>query len=484
MIECIPNFSEGRRRDIIEALALTIVDVSGVAVLDTHIDADHNRSVITFAGAAEPIAEAAFRVVREAARLIDMTTHSGQHPRIGATDVLPFVPLQGATLEQCAELARQVGRRIGEELAIPVYLYGAAAMRSERRDLPNLRRGEYEGLRAAIERDPARKPDFGPARLGPAGAIAIGARPPLIAYNIFLNTSDVEIARRIAKAIRGSSGGLRGVRALGMLVGGRAQVSMNLTDYRATPIQRVFDMVKNEAAAYGTSVSNSELVGLIPADAMLDASRFYLRLHDLRDEQILERRLAQAFEPGIREVTQRGANTDQGFLASSHLLTTQVSMQSHADTVPESSLSSRLFADQQTAWEQSVAALATAIQELAALGIGEQWTWQFFPAYGVTMASNEMALNSLRSRIETLFTFAERAAEGITQVAETIDETFAPLRPPLLFAAHLAHAVAQGAWLRAQPLMTQLPPDQLPDNFAREFARHVRAARERIAQLG
>jgi glutamate formiminotransferase len=250
--------------------------------------------VITFAGTAGAVAEAAFQAARTAAALIDMNQHHGQHPRVGATDVLPFVPLAGTTIEECIALARDVGRRIGDELGIPIYLYEAAATRPDRVALPNLRRGEYEGLREAIVRDPERRPDFGPLALGPAGATIVGARQPLIAFNIYLNTSDLRIARRVARAVRGSSGGLRGVRALGLLVDGRAQVSMNLIDYKATPLQRAVELVAREAAAYGASIAESELVGLIPEDALLDAARFYLRLHTLRAEQVLERRLAQA----------------------------------------------------------------------------------------------------------------------------------------------------------------------------------------------
>jgi glutamate formiminotransferase len=293
MIECIPNFSEGRRPEVVDAIAAAINAVPEATLLDQTLDADHNRSVITFAGPPEAVAEAAFQAVRRAAELIDMTQHSGQHPRVGATDVLPFVPLGGATLDQCVALARSVGQRIGDELGIPVYLYEAAATRPERAALPNLRKGEYEGLRDTIATDPARAPDFGPAQLGTAGATIVGARQPLIAYNIYLHTADVEVAKRIAKAVRGSSGGLRGVRALGMLVEGRAQVSMNLVDFRTTPIHRVVEMVAREAAAYGVLVAESELIGLIPEDALLDAARFYLRLHGMKDEQILERRLRE-----------------------------------------------------------------------------------------------------------------------------------------------------------------------------------------------
>lgn len=294
MIECIPNFSEGRKPAVINTIVAAIRAVAGVAILDVHSDGDHNRSVVTFAGEAGPVAEAAFQCVREAARLIDMTKHRGQHPRIGATDVLPFVPLRGATLAECTEIARTVGQRIGTELELPVFLYEDAALRPERRELPALRRGQYEGLRDTIANDPARTPDYGPAKIGSAGAVAVGARKPLIAFNIYLGTNDVRVAIAIAKAVRASSGGLRGVRALGLLIGGRAQVSMNLIDYQSTPVHRAYELVAREAAAYGVSVVESELVGLIPEDALLDTAKFYLRLHGIRAEQILEARVREA----------------------------------------------------------------------------------------------------------------------------------------------------------------------------------------------
>ncbi|GAB4112701.1 MAG: glutamate formimidoyltransferase [Roseiflexaceae bacterium] len=294
MIECIPNFSEGRRPEVILAIREAIAAVAGVVVLDVHSDADHNRSVITFAGEAELVAEAAFRAIAAAAALIDMKTQRGAHPRVGATDVVPFVPLAGSTMAECVALARRTGQRVGEELGIPVYLYEAAATRPERRELPALRKGEYEGLAATIGSNPARAPDYGPLMLGSAGATIIGARTPLIAFNVFLNSSDLRVAKAVAKAVRGSSGGLRGVRALGMLVGARAQVSMNLTDYRTTPLHRAIEMVAREAAAHGVSVAESELVGLIPEDALIDAARYLLRLPNLRAEQILERRIRAA----------------------------------------------------------------------------------------------------------------------------------------------------------------------------------------------
>lgn len=291
LVECVANFSEGRRQDVIDAIVQAVGGVAGTAVLDVHTDADHNRSVVTFAGEPESVLESAYAGIATAARLIDLDEHQGQHPRIGAADVVPFVPLSGITLEECAALARQLGERVGRELQIPVYLYEAAATRADRVNLADVRRGEYEGLRDAILNDPDRAPDYGPSRLGKAGATAIGARLPLIAYNVYLNTSDVEIARKIAASIRYSGGGLAHVKALGLLVNGRAQVSMNLTDYTRTPVARVLEMIRSEAARYGVAVVSSELVGLIPQAALIEAARWYLQLDDFSADQILEERL-------------------------------------------------------------------------------------------------------------------------------------------------------------------------------------------------
>lgn len=291
LVECVANFSEGRCQHVIDAIVQAVGGVAGTAVLDVHTDADHNRSVVTFAGEPESVLKSAYAGIATAARLIDLDEHQGQHPRIGAADVVPFVPLSGITLEECAALARQLGERVGRELQIPVYLYEAAATRADRVNLADVRRGEYEGLRDAILNDPDRAPDYGPSRLGKAGATAIGARLPLIAYNVYLNTSDVEIARKIAASIRYSGGGLAHVKALGLLVNGRAQVSMNLTDYTRTPVARVLEMIRSEAARYGVAVVSSELVGLIPQAALIEAARWYLQLDDFSADQILEERL-------------------------------------------------------------------------------------------------------------------------------------------------------------------------------------------------
>lgn len=292
MVECVPNFSEGRDQETIEAIVRAISAVSGVRVLDVKSDIDHNRTVVTFVGEPEATEEAAYRAVEKAAELIDMEQHRGEHPRLGAADVIPFVPIAGVTMETAVTLARRLGERIGRELNIPVYLYEEAATRPDRWNLADVRRGEYEGLKAEIETNPDRAPDFGPARLGRAGATVVGARPPLVAFNVYLGTEDVEIARAIARAVRHSSGGLRYVKALGLLVEGQAQVSMNLTDYRRTPIHRVVEMIRREAARYGVSVVRSEVIGLIPGEALVDAARFYLQLDGFSTGQILENRLA------------------------------------------------------------------------------------------------------------------------------------------------------------------------------------------------
>ena len=294
LIECVPNFSEGRRRPVIDQIVAAISAEARVHVLDVELDPDHNRSVVTFVGSTDSVIEAAFRGVETAARLIDLDQHQGVHPRIGATDVVPFVPIRDATLELCAALARRLGRRVGDELGIPVYLYEAAATRPERRNLADVRRGEYEALKQRLGIDPVRDPDFGPARVGSAGATAIGARQPLIAYNIYLNTDDVNVAKQIARAVRFSNGGLRYCKALGLSVGGRAQVSINMTDFRSTPLHRAFELVRSEAERYGAAPMESEIVGLVPQDALLDAAEHYLRLNRFSRDQVLERRLDAA----------------------------------------------------------------------------------------------------------------------------------------------------------------------------------------------
>jgi glutamate formiminotransferase / formiminotetrahydrofolate cyclodeaminase len=292
LVECVPNFSEGRDKAKVDAI-VAAMRLDGVYLLDREMDADHNRCVITLVGEREPIQEAAIRGVGKAAELIDLNAHQGAHPRMGATDVVPFIPIEGASIEDCVAMARHVGAEIWKRYQIPVYLYEAAATTPERQNLETIRRGQFEGIRADIATNPARKPDFGDPRVHPtAGVMAVGARKSLIAFNVFLSTADVEIAKKIAKAIRASSGGLRFVKGAGFLVRGVAQVSMNLTDFEQTPIHRVFEMVKREAARYGVAPVSSEIVGLIPKKALEAAAEWFLQVENFDSSLILENRLS------------------------------------------------------------------------------------------------------------------------------------------------------------------------------------------------
>jgi glutamate formiminotransferase/formiminotetrahydrofolate cyclodeaminase len=304
--ECVPNFSEGRDATRIETIVAAARDVPGAAVIDVESDADHNRSVVTLVGGGAALVEAALGMARVAIELIDLNSHRGAHPRMGAIDVVPFVPLGDASMDQAAELATQFGERVWAELGVPVYLYGAAARTADRRDLAHVRAGQFEGLRDAVASDPARRPDFGDAALHPtAGAVAVGARPVLIAYNAYLSTSDVDTAKRVAHAVRARDGGLAEVKALGFFIAerGQAQVSMNLTDHRRTPMHRALDAVRREAARYGVTVTDTEVVGMVPEDALLDAAEFYLQLNSFDRGGLLERRaVAATTAPSLAEL--------------------------------------------------------------------------------------------------------------------------------------------------------------------------------------
>ena len=292
LVECVPNFSEGRDAAKVEAI-IAAMKIEGVYLLDKEMDADHNRCVITLVGDRDAIAEAAIRGVGMAAKLIDLTQHQGAHPRIGAADVVPFIPIEGVTLEDCVSIARHVGAEIWKRYQVPVYLYEAAATTPERQNLENIRQGQFEGLRSEVVKNAERRPDFGEASLhATAGATVVGARKPLIAYNVYLNTNDVEVAKKIGKAVRFSSGGLRYVKGMGVLVRGMAQVSMNLTDFEQTPIARVFEFVKREAARYGATPVSSEIVGLIPKKALEQAAEWFLQVENFDSSLILENRLA------------------------------------------------------------------------------------------------------------------------------------------------------------------------------------------------
>ena len=296
IVECIPNFSEARRPEVVDQIVAAVESVAEVSLLDRSSDNDHNRTVLTFAGPPQAVAEAAFRAIKTAGELINLDEHSGEHPRIGAMDVVPFVPISDVTMDECVALARELGQRVGSELHIPVYFYEYAAMRPERTNLENIRKGQYEELKAQVGVDPAREPDEGPNRIPTAGATVIGARDPLVAFNVYLTTNDVSIAQNLSKAVRHSSGGLRYVKGIGILVNGRAQVSMNLTNFRKTPVARVVEFIRREAQRYGVAIHHSELVGLIPQEAVVDAAVWYTQLDQFEKDQILETRLYAAQE--------------------------------------------------------------------------------------------------------------------------------------------------------------------------------------------
>lgn len=295
IIESVPNFSEGWRPEVLDQIVRAMTG-AGVYLLGNEMDADHNRAVVTIAGEPDAVAEAAFRGCAKAAELIDLDTHRGEHPRIGATDVIPFIPIRDATMANCVALARHVGERIGRELGIPVYLYERAATRPERRDLAYVRRGEYETLMREIETNPDREPDFGPKRVGKAGATVVGARPFLVAYNVNLATNDLQIAKDIAKITREKGGGLPSVKALGFALHdqGIVQVSMNLTDFNVTGMLTAFNYVRAEAEKRGVKVVGSELVGLVPLDALAQIAREVLQLEGFSSEQVVEVQLQQA----------------------------------------------------------------------------------------------------------------------------------------------------------------------------------------------
>ncbi|HEX6710647.1 MAG TPA: glutamate formimidoyltransferase [Rubrobacter sp.] len=292
LFEAVPNFSEGRDDSRISRITEA---VRGVRVLGLHSDPDHNRSVLTFAGEEDAVLAGALALAKACSTVLDLTSQSGEHPRMGVLDVLPFVPLEGATMEDAVRLANRAGENLGA-LGFPVYLYGAAATAPHRRKLPDVRRGGYEGIASRLE-DPMWQPDYGPSTLDPrTGAVAVGARPFLVAFNAFLDTGDVEVARAVARQVRESGGGLRAVRALGFSVGGKAQVSMNLTDLEETPIPVALEAVRSAAAELGTAVESTELVGLAPLEAILQTARHYLGLRELEADHVLEMRLNDAPE--------------------------------------------------------------------------------------------------------------------------------------------------------------------------------------------
>lgn len=293
IVQCVPNISEGRRPEVVERVVDQIRQTPGVQLLDYSSDYDHNRSVITFVGDLASVQEAAFQLTKEAVQLINMEEHQGAHPRIGAVDVIPFIPIEEVTMQECVQAAVSLAERINSELGVPTYLYGAAATRPERRDLSNIRKGQYEGLKEAIAQE-ERHPDYGEPRLHPtAGATVVGARLPLIAFNVNLGTDRKEVADHIARCVRERSGGFRNVKAMGVVLEERrqVQVSMNLENYLETPIYRVLETIRREAARFGVPVVGTEIVGLVPQKALLDVAAWYLQLESFQPQQVLENRL-------------------------------------------------------------------------------------------------------------------------------------------------------------------------------------------------
>jgi glutamate formiminotransferase/formiminotetrahydrofolate cyclodeaminase len=304
LVECVPNFSEGRRPEVIDEIVREITSVDGITLLDKEMDASHNRAVVTFVGPPMEAKQAAFLAYKKAAELIDMTKHSGEHPRMGATDVCPFIPISEMTVAECVQLVRELAQEVGDKLKIPVYLYEEAATRPERKDLAIIRKGEYEGIRDEMGKNPDRKPDFGPEMMNlKAGATVMGVRLPLIAFNAYLSTANIKIAKKIAKAIRSRSGGFAFCKALGFEIEDRncVQVSMNLVNYKKTPMHRVLEVIKFEAERYGVSVTSTEIVGLVPNDALIMAADHFLRLENFSSDQILEEKLKKASESQQRK---------------------------------------------------------------------------------------------------------------------------------------------------------------------------------------
>ncbi|WP_393971435.1 glutamate formimidoyltransferase [Oxyplasma meridianum] len=294
MVECVPNFSEGRRKEIVDDIVESISAVQGVRILDVEMDQNHNRCVVSFTADQSVAVEAAFRGIKRSSELIDLNKHTGEHPRFGSADVVPFIPLSGSTMEDCIKLARDLGKRVGEELHIPVYMYGEASMKENRKNLEDIRNKnfQYEQLKESI-REEKWRPDFGPASMGKEGATIIGARDFLIAYNVNLNSTDLSAGKKIARALRSKDGGLTFVKSLAFFLEDKKQVqiSMNLTNFRKTPIYRAFEMVRIEASRFGITIAESEVIGLVPMDALMEASKFYLQLNNFKMDQILEKKV-------------------------------------------------------------------------------------------------------------------------------------------------------------------------------------------------
>jgi glutamate formiminotransferase/formiminotetrahydrofolate cyclodeaminase len=433
LVECVPNFSEGRRPEVIEAIRDAIAAVEGVSVLDVSSDTSHNRSVITFVVPVEMAVDAAFAGIRVAAERIDLCKHTGEHPRIGATDVVPFIPLEGSTMEDCVALARQLGERVGRELKIPVYLYERAATTPARENLADVRRGEFEGLREELGKNPARNPDFGPSQIHPTcGAIAIGARPFLVAYNVYLGAaSNLQIAKSVAKAVRGSSGGFKYVKGLGLEVDGQAQVSMNLVDTEKTPLHTAFDFVKMRAEAEGAQVTWSEIVGLVPERVLFDAAASHLQLRQFTPKQVLERQ--------VREVTSGGESVS-GFIASvasSHPVPGGGSVAAHAGALA-------------AALAQMVAGLTIGKKKYAAVDSEMKDAALKAVSLGNTLAALVKRDAEAYARVSEAYKLPKEPADAATRRAEAVTTALLKAAEVPLETARASVEVAQLAALMAE----------------------------------
>src|SRR6266480_3220911 len=490
LIECVPNFSEGRRPEIVAAIRDAIAAVEGASVLDVSSDASHNRSVITFIAPVDTAVDAAFAGIRAASERIDLCKHTGEHPRIGATDVVPFIPLEGSTMEDCIALARALGERVGRELKIPVYLYERAATSPARENLADVRRGEFEGLREELGNNPARDPDFGPAKIHPTcGAIAIGARPFLVAYNVYLGpATNLQIAKNIAKAVRGSSGGFRYVKGLGLEVDGQAQVSMNLVDTERTPLHNAFDFVKMRAEAEGAQVTWSEIVGLVPERVLFDAAASHLQLTKFTPAQVLERQ--------VREVMS-GGESISGFaagVASSNPVPGGGSVAAHAGALAAAlaqmvaglTIGKKKYVAVDAEMKEAALKAAALANQLSALVKRDADAYaQVSEAYKLPKEPADAAARRSETITDALLKAAEvpletaRAAVEVAQVAALVAEKGnSNAVTDAGVAALLAHAAAKGASYNVRVNVQAFDDKSKGQSLAREAEQLVKTASE------
>src|ERR1700716_3268028 len=481
LVECVPNFSEGRDKTKVDAI-VDAMKIPGVYLLDREMDSDHNRSVITLVGEQEAIQEAAIRGVGKAAELIDLTKHQGAPPRMGAADVVPFIPIDGVTIEDCVAMARHVGEQIWKRYQIPVYLYESVATSPERQNLENIRRGQFEGIRAEIATNPARKPDFGDPCVHPsAGATVVGARKALIAYNIFLNTPEVEVAKKVAKAVRFSSGGLRFVKGAGFLVRGQAQVSMNLTDFEQTPIHRAFEMVKREAARYGVSPVSSEIVGLIPKKALEQAAEWFLQVENFDSSLIMENRLTAVMtgkvaigglragvEPFIEQLAAPTATPGGGSAAAA----SGAMAAGLASMVASMSRGKKAYLQYESQLSEAIARLSQLREELkAAIDADAESYNVVMKAYKAAKESDRNANDAaaaIASALKQATSVPLGVAEKVVEVAE-IANNLKPITNPnmksdLTTAIALAKAALEGALANVEINLDSLKKDSPKDD--------------------